>query len=172
MHKINSALRLSARVPVKSRKKMTKIRDFKIISLNQDDNAEITYKNERGIHPDLSEAMQGLAPHVLRLLDLPDRPDFRVIGYYKQNVGDARLITIYCRLGATDERDKGIASLAARLYLGRDDYAAVQQLLEAMDACEHEVSLYINDGKGFESDEAIAITDEDLLELGEEVDHA
>ena len=64
---------------------MTKIRDFKIISLkdghlkarfeeydqNQDDNAEITYKNERGIHPDLSEAMQGLAPHVLRLLGLP-----------------------------------------------------------------------------------------------------
>ncbi len=165
---------------------MTKIRDFKIISLkdghlkarfeeydqNQDDNAEITYKNERGIHPDLSEAMQGLAPHVLRLLGLPDMLNFRVIGYYKQNVGDSQLITIYCRLGATDERDKGIASLAARLYLGRDDYAAVQQLLEAMDACEHEVSLYINDGKGFESDEAIAITDEDLAALNEEVAHA
>lgn len=165
---------------------MEKIRDFKIISLkdghlktryeeydqNQDDNVEITYRNERGIHPDLSVAMQGLAAHVRRLLGLPDGLGLYVIGFYKQNVGNSRLVTIYSRLGATDERDKGIASLAARLYLGRDDYEAVEQLLEAMGECEREAILYMNDGKGFEADEAINIADEDLLELGKEVAHA
>ena len=85
----------------------------------------------------------------------PDR--IRITGYQRQNMGDAQLVTIYAAVEAC-----GAANLAARIYIGRDEYDDIDLLLEALSRCEREVFLYIEKGKTFEGEKRVELDDDDL----------
>lgn len=121
----------------------------------------VTYENATPIHSDLADALQGLSPHVLKISGIEAKPEqIRITGYQRQNIGDAQLVTIYANMEAC-----GTANLAARIYIGRDEYADIDLLLEAFSRCEREVFLYIEKGKTFEG-ERVELSDEELELIG------
>ena len=127
-----------------------------------DDTHLITYENQAGIHPDLSGSLQRLAVHVRLIAGLQETQPVYVSGYYRQNAGNAQLLTIYARFGGENDEKRHPADLAARLYIGRDEYAATEQLLTALSRCEREAIAYIIEGKTFGNDTAVAIEEDDL----------
>lgn len=122
----------------------------------------VTYENATPIHEDLANAVQRLSRHVLKISGITAEPDrVRITGYQRQNIGDAQLVTIYAGMEA-----RGAANLAARIYIGRDEYEDIDLLLEALSRCEREVLLYVEKGKTFEGEKRVALDDEDLELLG------
>lgn len=118
----------------------------------------ITYQNTAPVHPDLNAAMQLLSVHVSRICGfIASYEEITVTGYQRQNMGDVQLLTIYAHLEAD-----GTASLAARLYLGRDEYDDIDLLLEALSCCEREAFLYVEKGKTFNGEKRLTLDDEDL----------
>ena len=132
---------------------------------NLDECHTITYQNNAGVHEELTAAMQGLAYHVKNLLFLPQLFSMTIIGFYKQNSGNAQLLTIYARLGNDDAGSAGQASLAVRHYLGRDEYAETDQLIQVLGICEREALAYMERGKTFTNNQ-VRIDEEDMLLLG------
>lgn len=127
-----------------------------------DDTHLIIYENQTGIHPDLGHALQALALHVRQIASLPPKQTLDVSGYYRQNAGNAQLLTIYARFGDDNGGDRHPADLATRLYIGRDEYAATEQLLADLSRCEREAIAYITGGKTFGNDIAVAIEESDM----------
>ena len=72
-------------------------------------------------------------------------PGLRAEGFYRQPSGDSELLTIYAVNRADDNTCP--VNLAARLHLGRDEYAWIDRLLEDLSLCEREALLYITQGK-------------------------
>ena len=138
---------------------------FEQADSSRDDSHLITYQNTSGVHEDLTAAMQGLAYHVKNLLFLPQLFSMTIIGFYKQNSGNAQLLTIYARLGNDDAGSAGQASLAVRHYLGRDEYAETDQLIQVLGICEREALAYMERGKTFTNNQ-VRIDEEDMLLLG------
>lgn len=127
-----------------------------------DDTHLITYENQAGIHPDLAVSLQRLAVHVRLIAGLPEAHPVNVSGYYRQNAGNTQLLTIYARFGEDEGENKHPADLAARLYIGHDEYAATEQLLTDLSRCEREAVAYIVEGKTFGNDTAVTIEENDL----------
>lgn len=122
----------------------------------------VTYENATPIHSDLADALQGLSPHILKISGIEAKPEqIRITGYQRQNIGDAQLVTIYANMEAC-----GTANLAARIYIGRDEYADIDLLLDAFSRCEREVFLYIERGKTFEGEIRVELSDEELELIG------
>ena len=122
----------------------------------------VTYENATPIHDDLAAAVQRLSDHVLKICGIAAEPGhIRVTGYQRQNIGDAQLVTIYAGMEAC-----GGANLAARIYIGRDEYDDIDLLLEALSRCEREVFLYIEKGKTFEGEKPIGLDNDDLDLIG------
>lgn len=157
---------------------MNIIREFKQISVKDghlrasyeehnpslDDTHLIIYENQAGIHPDLSAALQHLAVHVRQIVGLSAEQPVFINGYYRQNAGNTQLLTIYARFGGPDEEGRrNPSNLSARLYIGRDEYAATEQLLTVLSGCEREAVAYIMDGKTFANDVPLTVDDADLF---------
>lgn len=118
----------------------------------------VTYENATPVHDDLAAAVQRLSDHVLKISGITAESNpVRVTGYQRQNIGDTQLVTIYASLEA-----EGTANVAARIYIGRDEYEDIDLLLEALSRCEREVFLYIEKGKTFEGETRVALDNEDL----------
>lgn len=118
----------------------------------------VTYENATPVHSDLATAVQRLSDHVLKISGITAEPDrIHITGYQRQNMGDAQLVTIYAAVEAC-----GAANLAARIYIGRDEYDDIDLLLEALSRCEREVFLYIEKGKTFEGEKRVELDDDDL----------
>lgn len=127
------------------------------------DNRVITYENEDAVHSDLTEAMQRMAYHTVNftgLVAIDDR--FIITGFQRQNCGDAQLLTIYARL---EKDNMTCGNVAARFYIGRDEYPSIDLLLEDLSACEREALAYIEAGKRLEHDAFISLDDNDLETL-------
>ena len=122
----------------------------------------IIYENQTGIHPDLTHALQALATHVKQIAGLPAKQALNVSGYYRQNAGNAQLLTIYAWFGDGNGDNRHSADLATRLYIGRDEYAETEQLLTDLSRCEREAIAYIVKGKTFGNDIAVAIEESDM----------
>jgi len=127
-----------------------------------DDTHLIIYENQTGIHPDLTHALQALATHVKQIAGLPPKQALNVSGYYRQNAGNAQLLTIYARFGDGNGDNRHSADLATRLYIGRDEYSETEQLLTDLSRCEREAIAYIVKGKTFGNDIAVAIEESDM----------
>ena len=118
----------------------------------------VTYENATPVHSDLAAAVQRLSDHVLKISGITAKPDhIHITGYQRQNMGDAQLVTIYAAVEAC-----GAANLAARIYIGRDEYDDIDLLLEVLSRCEREVFLYIEKGKTFEGEKRVELDDDDL----------
>lgn len=150
---------------------MNIIRDFNLITIkdgnlktsyeehNQNTNSAnlITIENKDGIHADLDAALQRLAVHIKQLLNMPLVIEMTVTGYYKQNSGNAQLITFFSKLGS-----EGKANLSSRFLLGKDKYPYLEELLKALSVCEREAELCIQ-GKAFNTDRPVVVDDIDLI---------
>lgn len=128
---------------------------YEAFTENTGDVRVVTYENESPVHGDLYEAMQRLTYHVVNLTGLIVMDDAIVIsGYQRQNSGNAQLLTIYAHL---DKDSARCGNLVTRFYIGRDEYASIDLLLEDLSACEREALAYIETGKRFEHDAFIVI---------------
>jgi hypothetical protein len=127
----------------------------------------IRYENPLTVHPDLNGAMQRLAPHVRNISGLSFIQDLSVSGYIKVNSGDSQLLTIFSRVGegCDDCNHKGVSTLESRIYIGKDNYLALKELLEALEMIEKEADAYIDFGKNFETDSVFVMEKKDLEEL-------
>lgn len=105
---------------------------------------ETHYANECPPHDDLREAIERLEFHVSKICGT-HLPGLRVEGYYRQPSGDAELLTIYA--ASRDDERACPVNLAARLHLGKDEYAWIDRLLEDLAAAEREALKYIEEGK-------------------------
>jgi hypothetical protein len=127
------------------------------------DNRVITYENDAPVHPDLGEGMQRMTYHVVNLTGLMALDDdIHITGFQRQNCGDAQLLTIYARL---EKDNMTCGNVAARFYIGRDEYPSIDLLLEDLSACEREALAYIEAGKRLEHDAFISLDDDDLETL-------
>ena len=136
---------------------------FEQADLSLNDSHLITYQNTQGVHEDLTAAMQELAFHVKCWLDLPQLLRVTIIGFYKQNSGNAQLLTVYARLGDDEAGNPGMGSLAVRHYLGRDEYAETERLMQALAVCEREATAYMERGKTFANHDEVQIHADDLI---------
>jgi len=127
----------------------------------------IKYENPLSVHPDLADAMQKLAPHVRNISALSIMQELYVLGYIKVNSGDSQLVTIFSRVGegCDDYARKGVSTLESRIYVGKDDYSALKDLMDIMDSIEREADAYIDFGKNFETDSAFEMAEKDIEEL-------
>lgn len=127
------------------------------------DNHLITYINTAPVHEDLFEAMQRLGYHLLNFTGLALLDDNLLItGYQRQNCGNAQLLTIYARVGFSENVAGNVVS---RFYIGRDEYPSIDLLLEDLSACEREALAYIEAGKRMEHNVFIRLDDDDLSTL-------
>ena len=77
---------------------------YEVLDESTGDNHVITYENKAPVHPSLSEALQRMAYHVVNFTGLVAVDDnFQITGYQRQNCGDAQLLTIYARVGTSEE---------------------------------------------------------------------
>ena len=121
----------------------------------------VTYENATPIHGDLVAAVQCLSEHALKICGITAESDrIHITGYQRQNIGDTQLVTIYATVEAC-----GVANLAARIYIGRNEYTDIDLLLAALSRCEREVFLYIG-GKTFDCEKRIELDNEDLALIG------
>ena len=101
---------------------------YEVLDESTGDNHVITYENKAPVHPSLSEALQRMAYHVVNFTGLVAVDDnFQITGYQRQNCGDAQLLTIYARVGTSEEFCGNVVS---RFHIGRDEYASIDLLLE------------------------------------------
>lgn len=132
-----------------------------------DTTSMIKYENPLSVHPDLMAAMQKLVPHVRNISALSIIQELYVIGYIKMNSGDSQLLTIFSRVGegCEDYAHKGISTLESRIYVGKDDYYALQGLMDAIELIEREADAYIDFGKNFETDSVFKMAAKDIERL-------
>lgn len=156
------------------------LREFKQVSIKQNclrvvydtyvtssgDTFTIAYRNATPIHPDLDRAMQRLSVHVGKIIGQDTPPgSLRITGFLRQNSGDAQLLTIYTENLPVQHGRRPVANSAVRLYIGRDEYDAIDLLLEDLACCEREALQYIDNGKTYEYEQALHFTDDDLALL-------
>lgn len=134
---------------------------YEVYNENTGDNHVITYENTVPVHHDLYEAMQRLVYHVSNFTGVV--ASLNITGYLRQNCGNAQLLTIYARVENYIGDQCG--NLAGRFYLGRDEYASIDLLLEDLSACEREALSYIEKGKRIEHDAFIYLDDNELSTL-------
>ena len=136
---------------------------YEVLDESTGDNHVITYENKAPVHPSLSEALQRMAYHVVNFTGLVAVDDnFQITGYQRQNCGDAQLLTIYARVGTSEEFCGNVVS---RFHIGRDEYASIDLLLEDLSSCEREALAYIETGKRLEHDVFIRLDNDDLQTL-------
>lgn len=91
------------------------------------DSYQTSYQNECPIHEEFTLAMANLNFHVEKICGTCF-PGLRAEGFYRQPSGDSELLTIYA-VNRADDNTRPV-NLAARLHLGRDEYAWIDRLLE------------------------------------------
>lgn len=109
------------------------------------DSYTMRYQNTQPVHTDLTAAMEKLRFHVEKICGTCF-PDLQVEGYFRQACGELELLTIYAAIRTENSCPM---SLSARLKIGEDTYAWIDQLLEDLSLCEREALLYIQQGKRF-----------------------
>ena len=135
---------------------------YEVLDESTGDNHVITYENSYPPHQDLCESLQRLEYHLVNFMGIAG-DHFHITGYQRQNSGNTQLLTIYARVENYLKDLRG--NVTGRMYIGRDEYASIDRLLEDLSACEREALAYIEMGKRLEHDTFIRLDENDLSTL-------
>lgn len=113
------------------------------------------YENSQPAHEDAIAALQNLRYHVEKIMHA-EIDAVAIDGYYKQTSGNSELLTIYAHLES--EEFSSPTNLAVRVHLGKDEYEYIDRLEADLSLCEHEILLYIKQGKRLGIEEFVTMS--------------